>query len=68
MTNGEKANKEFVCTYKFDGSKWSLTIWASTYEEAEMKLKAVGRGRVDGILHGIIPAGGKCPTCGRGDD
>jgi hypothetical protein len=46
----DNANKEFVCTYNFDGSEWTLTIWAATREEAEMKLKAVGKGRVEGIL------------------
>ena len=64
--NGLRANKPFVCSYKFDGSSWSVEVWASTHEEAEMKLKAIGRtGKVDGILGGKIPAGGWCPTCGR---
>ena len=47
---------EFVCSYEFDGKKWSLTIFATTYEEAEMKLKAIGKGRVDGVLRDRIPA------------
>lgn len=65
---GDNANKEFVCSYEFDGSNWTVTVWASTFEEAEMKLKAMGRGKVDGRLAERIPADGVCPTCGRAVD
>lgn len=47
---------EFVCSYEFDGQQWSLTIFATTHEEAEMKLKAIGKGTVDGVLVERIPA------------
>lgn len=61
----DNANKQFTCSYEFDGAQWCVDIWASTFEEAEMKLRAVGKGKVDGVVMGIIPADGKCPTCGR---
>jgi hypothetical protein len=63
--NGQRANKQFVCEYRFDGSKWSVEVWASTLEEAEMKLRAMGKGKVLGQLAATIPAGGRCPTCGQ---
>ena len=47
---------EFLCSYEFDGNQWSLTIFATTYEEAEMKLMAIGKGTVDGVLAETIPA------------
>jgi len=49
----------FACSYTFDGKVYSLTIWATTSEEAEMMLKAVGEnGKVDGRLTDIISATG----------
>jgi hypothetical protein len=62
---GDNANKCFVCSYTFDGHKWGAEVWASTFEEAEMKLRAMASGTVDGILRGVIPAARKCPTCKR---
>jgi hypothetical protein len=62
---GENANKEFTCEYEFDGSKWGVEVWACTLEEAEMKLRAMGKGKMLGRVHDKILAGGKCPTCGR---
>jgi hypothetical protein len=62
---GEKANREFTCSYQFDGCDWCVHVWASTHEEAEMKLKAMGRGKVDGVVAGTIPYEGRCPTCGQ---
>jgi hypothetical protein len=65
MSNATNANKKFTCTYEFDGSTWGVEVWASTHEEAEMKLRAMGQGKVDGVVMGTIPAGGRCPTCGQ---
>lgn len=63
---GAKADKPFACSYKFDGVSWGLEVWASTHEEAEMKLKAIGRtGKVDGVAAGKMSVGGLCPTCGH---
>ena len=47
---------EFVCSYEFDGQEWTLTLFATTHEEAEMKLRAIGKGSVDGVLIETIPA------------
>jgi hypothetical protein len=60
----DNANKEFTCSFEFNGSTWSVPIWASTFEEAEMKLRAAGEGRVDGVVKEKIFAGGICPMCG----
>lgn len=79
--NTDNATREFICTYEFDGAQWSTHVWASTHEEAEMKLKAMANGRVDGVVvekHDcgdpneieevdFIPMNNEaCPTCGRG--
>lgn len=66
MSNSDNANKEFCCEYEFDGSRWGVNIFASTREEAEMKLKAIGKtGIVLGVCGGKIPADGICPECKR---
>jgi len=51
-----RATTRFCFTYKFDGVEWMGDLYATTREEAEMKLKAMGRGRIDGRLVEIIPA------------
>ena len=53
----DNANIEFVVNYKFDGHNWGTSVWASTWEEAEMKVKAMGKGKVTGRLVRRIPAG-----------
>ena len=65
MSRADNANKEFSFSYKFDGSTWAGSVWASTREEAEMKLRAMANGTIDGIIMGEVPAEGRCPTCGR---
>jgi hypothetical protein len=60
---GDNANRRFTCEYQFDGIRWGVDVWASTFEEAEMKLRAMASGKVLGPVHAIIPADGKCPTC-----
>lgn len=60
----QNANKHFTGEYEFDGTKWAIdSIYAATFEEAEMKLKAVGKGRILGIHAGIVTVDGHCPTC-----
>jgi hypothetical protein len=63
--NADNANKQFTCSYQFDGHKWSVEVWASTHEEAEMKLRAMATGKVDGRVVGIVPSNEACPTCGK---
>ena len=60
----QNASIHFTAEYEFDGLKWAIDgIYAATEEEAEMKLKAVGRGKILGIHAGIVPADGHCPMC-----
>ena len=42
--------KDFVCTYRFCGSEWGITVRARSKGEAEARLKAISLGRVDGEL------------------
>lgn len=53
----KNARTKFSCSYEFDGTRWMIEVWASTWEEAEMKLRAVGTGSVDGVVVGEWPAG-----------
>jgi hypothetical protein len=59
------AKIRFAVEYEFDGMKWGTDVWASTLEEAEMKLRAMGGGTILGRMGGTVFAGGKCPTCGH---
>ena len=59
------ASREFSAEYTFDGKRWCTSVWADTFEEAEMKLRAVGKGRIDGVVMEKILASGRCTTCGR---
>ena len=64
-TAADNANVEYCFSYEFDGSKWAGSIFASTWEEAEMKLRAMADGTIDGVFKGLIPADDRCPTCGQ---
>lgn len=77
----DNATRRFTCSYEFDGQTWAVDVWASTHEEAEMKLRAMAQGTVNGVVTDVIPvgdvadavdfipfAGGKCPTCGKSLD
>lgn len=52
------ADIPFACSYEFDGKPYAIVIWASIWEEAEMKLKAISKGKIDGVLRGNIKADG----------
>lgn len=54
MTN--RANREFLFTYRFGGAEWGISIFASDPAEAKEKVKAVALARYDGELHMRIPA------------
>lgn len=62
MERNRNANKRFLCEFEFDGSRWGVDIYASTREEAEMKLRAVAGGEVLGPCGGVVPMA--CPKCG----
>ncbi len=47
---------EFTCSYEFDNHSWAVSVFATTHEEAEMKLRAMGQGTVDGVVMDKIPA------------
>jgi hypothetical protein len=57
----DNANKEFIIEYDFDG-KWTASVWAYTYEEAEMKLRAMANGTIQGVLAHEIRV---CRNCGQ---
>ena len=42
--------RPYLCSYGHDGAQWSFEIMASSHEDAEARLAAIGAwGRVDGI-------------------
>ena len=65
MSDPDSANTEYAFSYEFDSHAWAGSLWASTWEEAEMKLKAIANGKIDGVLKGTVPADQQCPTCGH---
>ncbi len=53
----EKPWPHWVCTYRFEGTDYGITIPARTRDEAWKRLWAIGNtGTVDGELMGAIPA------------
>jgi hypothetical protein len=59
MTKGRFDNNNFqkyLCDYTFNGSKWSIDIYAESWEQAEEKLIAIGKGVVIGDCVEEIPA------------
>lgn len=48
---------EWVVSYQFEGSKWGLSIFAPTADDARRRLRAIGMtASVDGMLCERIPA------------
>lgn len=53
----EKPWPEYVISYQFDGSQYSITIIARDEKEASRRLRAIGMtGQVDGELVMTVPA------------
>ncbi len=46
----ENACRRFAFTYTFDGLAWLGEVYAATFEEAEMKVKAMAKGKVQGEI------------------
>ena len=57
MDKPPKGWMDFACSYGHDRKQCCLTIRATSFEDAESRLRAIGAwGRVDGVLHAEIPA------------
>lgn len=54
-TMSELEYQQFICDYKFAGSSWSIVLQATSFEEAEERLKEISHGKVTGILKAEIP-------------
>lgn len=50
--------QRYSVSYEFGGSSWSSEIWAVSREQAELKLRAMSEGRVDGEIVAVIPVPG----------
>ena len=46
----------FTCSYTYQGQKWGLDIYATSFEDAEARLSAIHFGTVDGVVEATIPA------------
>lgn len=53
---------QFIFSYEFNGSKWDGTVWATTREEAEMKIRAMAGGQIIGSQ---VKNVSECPHCGE---
>ncbi|HYE19235.1 MAG TPA: hypothetical protein VEA69_12365 [Tepidisphaeraceae bacterium] len=49
-----RATIRFPFTYAFDGTQWIGEVYATTREEAEMKVRAMGSGTVDGPTRRLV--------------
>ena len=43
--------KRYAISYNFKGSRWSSEVYASSFEEAKEKVKAMSQAIVDGEMH-----------------
>lgn len=57
LSSGQRDMREFLFSYRFDGTEWGITIFADDATQAREKIKAVALARYDGELHMRIPAG-----------
>lgn len=48
--------REFLFSYRFNGSDWSTTVFARDEAEAKEKIKQVGLARYDGEVFLRVPA------------
>lgn len=53
------AERTYVASYWFAGSRYSCEVVASSWDEAQQKLGAMALGQIDGVLVAKIPAGGR---------
>jgi hypothetical protein len=49
------SNRQFLFEYRFGGSDWGISIFASDPSEAKEKIKAVGLARYKGEVEMTIP-------------
>lgn len=54
--------KTYLCDYQYEGALWSVEIVASSFEDAERRLRALGRGKVAGEVQLVIPVPTKWTT------
>lgn len=47
--------KTYLCDYQYEGSTWSVEISATSFEDAENRLKALNHGEIVGELKLSVP-------------
>ena len=47
---GDTKLKPYVCTYRYDGSEWGVTVWAANPDDAKGRLNRMQWATVDGEL------------------
>ena len=48
---GVMSAKEYLCSYQYEGERWSFSVMAETHEEARRRVRAIGlTGAVDGEI------------------
>lgn len=45
----------YLCSYRYNNRQWSFDLKATSFEDAETRLKAIGYGSVDGVVEMKIP-------------
>lgn len=55
MSN-KSSQKYYLCDYQYEGETWCIEIPASSWEDAEARLKRLAYGRVVGEVKAVLPA------------
>lgn len=53
----EQKYRQYCCEYDHEGRPQAIEIYATSWEDAEQRLKAIGFGKVVGTLEGVYPVG-----------
>lgn len=50
----------YLCTYRYNNREWSFDIKATSFGDAQNRLRAIGCGTVDGVVQMKIPVPVRC--------
>jgi hypothetical protein len=47
--------EQYIIEYPYGREQWAVLIYAESFEDAEARLKAMGWGKVKGVVVGKVP-------------
>jgi hypothetical protein len=51
----ERVHKYYLCDYWYQGKQWCIEIPASSWEDAQKRLRSLSQGKVVGKIEAVIP-------------